>query len=329
MGSIALTECATAHSSASPPTVCLTPSAKPWNLTPLMESTALSRAAGCCVTAAVTLDRPATVVCPTTTSPHMLAKLRAAGASDVIVHGADLASAGEYLQRHILPRDPNGVYVPPFDHPDIWAGNGSVVHEVAAQLAERGEGRKAPDAVVCSVGGGGLLNGVCGAMDAVGWGRECAVLAMETRGTDSLARALEAGELVALREIGSEARSLGARQVSEETFRLARDPRRDVRSVVLEDREAAMGCWRLADDERLMVELACGVNVALCYDQARLERAVGKKLTRESKVVIVLCGGNDVTVEKLHQWRKEFGDVEKEIPHNADVPSESTAPGHT
>lgn len=46
MGSIALTECATAHADASPPTVCLTPSAKPWNLTPLMESTALSRAAG-------------------------------------------------------------------------------------------------------------------------------------------------------------------------------------------------------------------------------------------------------------------------------------------
>ncbi|OJD32744.1 tryptophan synthase beta subunit-like plp-dependent enzyme [Diplodia corticola] len=256
----------------------------------------------------------------------MLAKLRAAGAHDVIVHGHDLAAAGEHLRTQLLPRDPHGVYVPPFDHPDIWAGNGSVVHEVAAQLAERGEGRAPPDAVVCSVGGGGLLNGVCGALDAVGWSGGCSVLAMETRGTDSLAKALEAGELVALEEIGSEARSLGARRVSEETFRLAREEWRNVRSVVLDDREAAMGCWRLADDERLMVELACGVNVALCYD-GRLEKAVGKKLTKESKVVIVLCGGNDVTVEKLHQWRKEYGDVEKEIPRNADVPSESTAPG--
>lgn len=279
-----------------------------------------------CVTAAVTLGRPATVVCPTTTSPGMLAKLRGAGAHDVVVQGKDLGEAGEYLQRELLPRDPHGVYVPPFDHPDIWAGNGSVVHEVAAQMAERGEGRGAPAAVVCSVGGGGLLNGVCAAMDEVGWGEECSVLALETRGTDSLAKALEAGELVSLERIGSEAKSLGARRVSKETFRLARE-RKNVRSVVLDDREAAMGCWRLADDERLMVELACGVNVALCYD-GRLEKAVGKKLTKDSKVVIVLCGGNDVTVEKLHQWRKEYGDVEKEIPHNADVPSESTAPGH-
>lgn len=237
----------------------------------------------------MTLGRPATVVCPTTTSPGMLAKLRGAGAHDVVVQGKDLGEAGEYLQRELLPRDPHGVYVPPFDHPDIWAGNGSVVHEV-------------------------------------GWGEECSVLALETRGTDSLAKALEAGELVSLERIGSEAKSLGARRVSKETFRLARE-RKNVRSVVLDDREAAMGCWRLADDERLMVELACGVNVALCYD-GRLEKAVGKKLTKDSKVVIVLCGGNDVTVEKLHQWRKEYGDVEKEIPHNADVPSESTAPGH-
>lgn len=258
----------------------------------------------------------------------MLAKLRAAGAADVIVHGADLAEAGEFLMREVLPRDPGGVYVHPFDHPDIWAGNGSVVHEMKQQMVERGEGYGAPDAIVCSVGGGGLLNGVVAAMDEVGWGTgECEVLALETKGAESLRAALDAGELVGLEgEITSGARSLGARKVSGETFRLARE-RSYVRSVVLEDREAAMGCWRLADDERLMVEMACGVNVALCYD-GRLEKAVGKKLTKDSKVVIVLCGGNDVTVEQLHQWRKEYGDVEKEMPHNADVPSESTAPGH-
>lgn len=71
-----------------------------------------------------------------------------------------------------------------------------------------------------------------------------------------------------------------------------------------------MGCWRLADDERLMVEMACGVNVALCYD-GRLEKVLGRKVRPEEKVVIVLCGGSNVTFDMLSKWKDEFGGVER------------------
>lgn len=102
----------------------------------------------------------------------------------------------------------------------------------------------------------------------------------------------------------------------------------NVRSVVLPDAEAAMGCWRLADDERIMVEMACGVNVALCYD-GRLEKALGRKVRPDDKIVIILCGGSNVTVDMLAKWRKEFGWVEQEVRKestNGIVPSEVTAP---
>jgi len=65
----------------------------------------------------------------------------------------------------------------------------------------------------------------------------------------------------------------------------------------------------LADDERLMVEMASGVNVALCYD-GRLDKVLGRRLGKGSKVVIVLCGGSNVTVDMLMKWRQEFGGVE-------------------
>ncbi len=249
----------------------------------------------------------------------MIAKISAAGATDVIQHGASWKEADGYLREKILKDDPNGVYVPPFDHADVWEGNSTIVGEVARQLPS---GR--PDAVVCSVGGGGLFNGVMLGLEKQGWaGMD--VLAVETKGADSLATSLQEGQLVTLKEITSVATSLAAKQVSSKTYELAQ--RRGVRSVVLSDAEAAMGCWRLADDERLMVELACGVSVAVCYD-GRLKKLL-PALTKESKVVIVLCGGSNISLETLMEYRLEYGSVEKVATKNKSVPSTFTAPdGH-
>ncbi|KAJ9668899.1 catabolic L-serine/threonine dehydratase [Coniosporium apollinis] len=340
---------------------------KPWRETPLVESYALSKAAGCriflklenlqpsgsfksrgignlmlshlskaadaskihfysssggnaglaCVHAARTLQHPATVVVPLSTKPLMIARLKAAGAHDVIQHGASWKEADAYLREVVMIKDEGGVYIPPFDHPEIWNGNATLVSEIGYQL----NGEK-PDALICSVGGGGLFSGLMQGLDEMGW-PDMPVLAMETKGAESLHASLKAGELVTLPGISSLATSLGATRVAEKAFEYGK--RNNVKSVVLEDKEAAMGCWRLADDERLMVEMACGVNAALCYE-GRLQKVLGQALNKESKVVIILCGGSNVTVEMLSTWREEFGAVESELPQNSMVPSAQSAP---
>lgn len=136
------------------------------------------------------------------------------------------------------------------------------------------------------------------------------VLAMETAGADSLAASVRAKQLITLDKITSQATSLGCARVTDKTFEFGL--RKNVRSVVLPDAEAAMGCWRLADDERIMVELACGINVALCYD-GRLEKALGRPVRPEDKVVIVLCGGSNVTSKMLCEWRNEYAYIEEEM----------------
>ncbi|KAH7053172.1 tryptophan synthase beta subunit-like PLP-dependent enzyme [Macrophomina phaseolina] len=320
---------------------------RPWRSTPLIESVALSKAAGCrvflklenlqpsgsfksrgignymtrhllshpspstvhfysssggnaglaCIHAANTLHRPSTIVVPLSTKPLMIAKLRAAGAHAVLQTGATWADADRHLRSELLRDNPAGVYVPPFDHPDVWAGNSTLVGEVAAQLEAEGVREGVPAAVVCSVGGGGLLNGICEGVEAKGWfGRGATVVAVETRGAESLNRSVESGELVTLEGITSMATSLGA-------------TRRGGQVGGAGDGEAAMGCLRLADEERLLVELACGVSAALCFG-GRLESAMGRKVGSEEAVVIVVCGGSNVTVEMLAQWRREFGHVE-------------------
>jgi len=184
------------------------------------------------------------------------------------------------------------------------------MYEIAAQMPSR----EAPDVIICSVGGGGLINGICQAMDTLDM-HTPTIIAMETAGADSLSSALAANELITLPKITSQATSLGCARVTEKTFKYGQ--RSNVRSVVLPDAEAAMGCWRLADDERIMVELACGINVALCYD-GRLEKALGRPVRPEDKVVIVLCGGSNVTTEMLSNWKKEYAYLEEETARRSD-----------
>ena len=238
------------------------------------------------------LGRPATVVVPLSAKPSMIEKIKTAGATDVIQEGASWKEADEYLKGEILARDENGVYVPPFDHEDVWEGNASMIDE----LDEK------PDAIVCSVGGGGLFCGVMQGLEKRDW-NDVDVLAVETEGAASLARSLDEGRLATLDGITSIANSLGARRVAERAFFYGQT--KHVKSVVLSDGEAAMGCWRLADEERLLVEPACGVSAALCWD-GRLQKSL-PNLSKQSKVVIVVCGGSDINLEMLLEYRKKYG----------------------
>jgi len=256
-----------------------------------------------CVHAAKSYGFPATVVVPFSAKPRMIAALWAMGAAAVIQHGTNIAESQTYIENVLLPADPDGVFVPPFDHPDVWDGNATVMQEILEQL----DGD--PDVVICSVGGGGLLNGIMQALDEAHLDDKVQVIAMETDGADSLNQALRAGELITLPSITSAAKSLGCVRVSQKTFEYAQ--RSNVSSVVLSDAEAANGCCILAEQEGLMVELTVGVNVPICFD-GRLQKILGtrKMLDSSSKVVIIVCGGNDISVEMLTGWRAAMMEAE-------------------
>ena len=47
------------------------------------------------------------------------------------------------------------------------------------------------------------------------------------------------------------------------------------------------------DDQRLMVEIACGATLSLVYENL-LKEAL-PNLTEDSTVVLIICGGNDLS----------------------------------
>ncbi|KAL7418654.1 catabolic L-serine/threonine dehydratase [Cryptotrichosporon argae] len=325
------------------------PNVAPWIETPLVESAALSRVAKCriflklenlqpsgsfksrgignfvikaaasrsnptfyissggnaglaCVVAARALGHPCVVAVPTTCKPAMIAKLYAVGAAEVVQHGANWAECDTFLRVEVMKDTEEGVYVHPFDHEDVWDGASSMVDEIAAQL--RAAGVERADAVVCSVGGGGLFSGIVRGLERAGMA-DTRVVAVETEGAASLHASVRAGELVTLPAITSIATSLGATRVAAQAYASAR--RANVATATVSDAEAARACVAFADDERALVEPACGATLALAYGD-RL-RALVPNLKEDGVVVLVVCGGSNVSLRVLEEYRATYGEA--------------------
>jgi L-serine/L-threonine ammonia-lyase len=222
-----------------------------------------------------------TVVVPESTSARAISLIREEGA-ELIVHGASWQEAHARAQTLLGADD---AFVHPFDDPLLWDGHASLIDEVASAGIE-------PDAVVLSVGGGGLLCGVVQGLRRNGWDR-VPVVAVETEGADSLAQSLRSGRRVELDAITSLATSLGAKQVCAQAFDWA--GRHPISSVVVSDHAAVQACERFIDDHRVVVEPACGAALALAYDAA-------PALAAFASVLIVVCGGATATAAQLRAW---------------------------
>ncbi|MNM16311.1 Phenylserine dehydratase [compost metagenome] len=227
------------------------------------------------------LGIPVIVVVPETTSARARALIAQEGA-EVIVHGAAWQEANALAQSMLTPQD---AFLHPFDDPLLWQGHAGMIDEVAQA------GLK-PDAVVLSVGGGGLLAGVAQGLQRNGWD-DVALVAVETQGAASLAAAVAAREHVALPAVSSIATSLAARQVCAQAFHVSQT--RLLHSVVVSDQAAVDACQRFIGDQRLVVEPACGAALAAVYGNV-------PQLAPYRNVLVIVCGGVTATTQQLDQW---------------------------
>ncbi len=231
------------------------------------------------------LGIPVKVVVPHSASEIMLDHIRGEGA-EVTRFGADLSEADTKVQA-LLQENPSYAFIHPFDHPLIWKGHSSLVHEFQE------DGVK-PSAIVVAVGGGGLLCGVIQGLHEIGW-HDVPVIAAETEGAASMAASLKAGRLVALESINTIAVSLGAKQVAEQAFEWSK--KHEIISAVVSDKQATDACARFADEHRVLVEPSCGAALAAVYD----DRVLGKPLFLQ-KPIVIACGGNAVSLELINAW---------------------------
>lgn len=102
--------------------------------------------------AARTYDTTAVIVMPDSTPPVKIEATRRLGAEIVLVPAAERESRVAMLQA-----ERGLVLVPPFDHPDVIAGQGTVGLEIGLDLPD-------VDVVLVPVSGGGLISGIAVAL---------------------------------------------------------------------------------------------------------------------------------------------------------------------
>lgn len=237
--------------------------------------------------AGVALKVRTTVVVPQTTQESVRRQIREIGA-DVVVHGSLWDEANQEALR--MCDAPGAIYIPPFDHPDIWDGNATLIDEAVAQCAAADRDF---DVVICAVGGGGLM---CGVLEGLHRNARAQVplIAVETEGAAALHASVRAGAMVRLDAVNTIANSLASRSVAQAAFDWTR--RHEVRSITVSDRQAIDACLRFADDMRVLVEPACGAALAVAYQNL-------PELDGFQRPLIVVCGGIGVDLAKLAAWQ--------------------------
>ncbi|MGD9592788.1 MAG: pyridoxal-phosphate dependent enzyme [Candidatus Berkiella sp.] len=233
------------------------------------------------------LKIPAKVIIPTTTPAIMKEKLLAENV-EVMIEGENW-NAADLLARK-LSEELGYAYIPPFDHPVIWKGYVSLIDELLQDKIK-------PNAIIVSVGGGGLFSGLAQGLHTVGW-QDVALITAETIGAASLAESVKQRQRVKLDKIDTIAVTLGAKQICQQAFEWTQ--KHPVFAQTVTDKEAVNACLRFADDHRLLVEPACGASLALLYENRPI-------LEQFDNIVVIVCGGNGVNPTLLSQWQKQFG----------------------
>lgn len=147
---------------------------------------------------------------PVTTPRQKIDKTRAFGGDAV-----EIKLVGDYFDETLAAAqafcaETGGVFLSPFDDPDVMEGQASVAVELLEQLGQ------APDRLILPVGGGGLSSGVLSYLKSVRAATR--VKLVEPLGGASLAAALKAGEPVTLPTVNNFVDGAAVARIGEAPF---------------------------------------------------------------------------------------------------------------
>jgi threonine dehydratase/serine racemase len=220
---------------------------------------------------------PAHIVMPSNASPVKRRAVEGYGAR--VVECEPSLVRRETAAAEVLA-DTGGTLIPPYNHPDIIAGQGTAALELLADVPEL-------DAVVAPVGGGGLVSGV--AIAAQGTKPGIRVFAAEPKGADDAARSKASGTLIPQTAPQTIADGL-LTSLGDLTWPIIRDR---VEHVVTVSEDAIVRAMRLMwERAKLLVEPSAAVAVAaVLADEFKALAGLGR-------VGVVLSGGN-ANLDKL------------------------------
>jgi len=223
--------------------------------------------------AAKRLGIPATIYMPLGVPVPKLLATRGYGA-EVVLEGATfetpLRLAIEHAERT------GAVFIPPYDHADIIAGQGTLGLELWEDVPDL-------DTVVVGIGGGGLIAGVAAAVKAraAAAGRTVRVIGVQAENSAPYVPSLAAGEPVQIETTPTIADGIAVARPGDIPFAIIKDVVDEV--VTVSDDDIARAILVLLERAKLVVEPAGAVGVAAILTG---------KVKAAGTTVSILSGGN-------------------------------------
>ena len=200
---------------------------------------------------------------------------KALGAEVCLVKGA----YDDAYARAVQMQEENGMtFIHPFNDDEVIAGQGTIGLEILDQLPD-------VEAVICPVGGGGLISGVAYAIKTLN--PAVKVYGVQAANAPSMAQSLKDGKPVTLETVRTFADGIAVKRPGDETFDICSKYVDQI--VTVSEDEIAAAILALIEKQKLIAEGAGAVSVAAAM--------FGKLPVEGKKVCCIISGGNiDVNI---------------------------------
>ncbi|QJQ52259.1 threonine dehydratase [Vitreoscilla sp. C1] len=237
----------------------------------------------------------ATIVMPKTTPNIKVDAVKNRGGK-VVLAGESYNDAYDHAMK--LVQETGKTYIPPFDHPDVIAGQGTLAMEICRQHPKK------IDAVFVAIGGGGLAAGVAAYIKNVR--PDIKVIGVQTEDSCAMYQSIQAGERKELKDVGLFADGTAVKLVGEETFEMCRDLLDEV--ILVDTDDICSAIKDIFDDTRSIAETSGALAVA------GLKAYIERENATDQHLVAVISGAN-MNFDRLRHVaeRSELGEKREAI----------------
>lgn len=204
------------------------------------------------------------------------------------VFGKVWDETNQEAMRYVAEEPETRHLIHPFDDETVILGQGTIALEVIEQFNKLNENLvdASLDAVVVSVGGGGLSSGVSSILKELS--PKTRVYIVEATGAPTMHMSLKHNELITLESVSTICEGLATKKVSQRTLDYVRD--NTEHSFLVSDRESMNSLREILQHDKQLTEPSTSCSVAALpqvfeYHQQKFGEPI-------KNIAVILCGGN-------------------------------------
>lgn len=190
----------------------------------------------------------------------------------IILEGDTFDDCADLAKKYAVDNDMT--FIPPFDHPRIIEGQGTIAAEILEEM-------KDVDYLFIPVGGGGLCAGIGAYIKT--YFPETKIIAVEPEGAPSLKAAFEAGGPVTLQKIDKFIDGAAVKRTGDLTYQICREVVDDI--CLIPEGEVCSAILKLYNEDAIVIEPAGALSVSALKHYA--DEIRGKN------VVCIISGSNN------------------------------------